>query len=188
MMEKLVYLQRVIVCSALVVISLLIVVGCSGQFARQEGDSKAEMALQQRSDNEGMAGETSSAMDDEAGDLIVNWGESRKLETTALEKDLISNGIPGGDTDAKGNPVRVTMMTFYRSDGTAFVADMSGREIKPCAKVVNGRFFPMAGQEDICSNLLNTNIRGLSSVTINTHKSPDCPVGIWCNYAIQRCP
>jgi hypothetical protein len=161
------------VVSAMVI--LLVLAGCPKPMTRPVG----EMPAQTHDDMQ------HPEMDVKSGELIAYWGKDRILKTEALVQDFKDKGIPGGNTDAQGNAVQVVMMTFYRSDGTGFVTDMQGHEIEPCARVINGKIVPIKGVRP-CRNLFNTNITGIQKITINTHKSPDCNVDIWCNYALQR--
>ena len=185
-MKRMGTFQKFGIGAALISALFMILVGCSGQVAAKKGEVLAARKGEHR---EAMATHHSSEMDAKTGDLIIHWGDNRKLKMTELATDLKANLPGGGGKDANGDDIHVVMVTFYRSDGTAFVADMSGREITPCAQVVNGKFVPLEGQkeEDMCPNLFKTKITGIQKVTINTSKSPDCPIDIWCNYAIQRC-
>ena len=151
-----------------VVILSFFLSGCNGHVAGKK--SYPDMETTTNGNNSGF----------HPGDLVVGWGEKRKesLNIKMLYEDLEKNGVPGG-----GEPDDVVMITFQKKDGTAFVADLHGNEIEPCAEVVNGK---LTAIKEGCQNLTNTDFLGVSSYIINTHKSPDCPVGIWGNYAAQR--
>jgi hypothetical protein len=146
-----------------IVVSLVFLNGCQ--------DQKAGV---------GLFGQRTSA---DKGELIVGWGEARKLNVITLKADFDAKGLPGGGKDEE-----VTMMVFYRSDGRAFIADMNGAEVLPCAQIVDGTIVPI-GDKPACPNLSETKIIGVrENVTINTHKSPDCPIRSFGGYLIQRCP
>jgi hypothetical protein len=159
---------------ALVSVSVLMLAGCPDRHVAKMDDMSQGMVEQQGPDR-----------DFKAGDLIVGWGDKRTpLKMNELIADLNKNGAPGG-----GNAGNIVKITFYRSDGTAFVAGTNGEEIKPCAEIVNGKLNIWKGEDGkpLCKNLTGVNISGIQKVTINTSHSPDCSVDFYCNYAVEGC-
>lgn len=166
---------------ALVSVSVLMLVGCPDQYVAKKDDTsqgKVEHQVPKR--------------DLKPGDLIVDWETKReKLDTTALIENLKKNGVPGGGN----NYEEIVMMTFYRKDGTSFVADIHGHEVEPCARVVDGRIESLGNK--VCTGLTSDlsdkekpkglSILGIQKVTINTHRNPDCSVDFYCNYAVEGC-
>lgn len=174
MMKSMGSFKEFVVVVALVSVSLLMLVGCPDQYVAKKDEPSQGMVEHQRPES-----------DLKAGDLIVGWGDKRTpLEMKALVEDLNKYGAPGG-----GKADNIVKVTFYRSDGTAFVAGMDGKEIKPCARIINGKIVPMEGKEKqpFCKNLTGVNISGIQKVTINTSHSPDCSVDFYCNYAVEGC-
>jgi hypothetical protein len=172
MMKRMGSFQKFVVGAFLISILLLILVGCPDQYVAKKGEQQREVAMHPSPDT-----------DLKAGDLIVGWEDKRApLEMKALKHDLDKNGAPGG-----GGSKDIVMMTFYRADGTSFVANLEGKEIKPCARIIDGKAVPVEwdGKEYFCENLSGVKITGIQKVTVNTSHSPDCSVDFYCNYALQ---
>ncbi len=176
MMKSMGSFQGFVVGVALVSISFLVLVGCADQNAAKKDDQAQGAVALPRSEG-----------DFKSGDLIVDWGTKRSLDMVALKYDLDKNGVPGG-----GKTDEIVMITFYRADGTSFVADMNGAEVRPCATVSNGRI-----ESNSCTGLtsdlsnekgpMGLSILGIQKVTINTQRNPRCSVDFYCNYAVEGC-
>lgn len=124
--------------------------------------------------------------------LIVFWGGGGSLETKALE-DGLDKFTPGGKEGGK-----ITSIVFHRADGKIFVADLKGKEIKPCAAVVDGRIIGVEfengkvvqTENPKCKRILSPKrITGLSkSVTIRAIGSGECDIDCYGGYLMERCP
>jgi hypothetical protein len=174
MMKSMGSFQGIVVVFVLVSVSLLMLAGCPDRHVAKMDKPTQGMVEHQRPEG-----------DFTAGDLIVGWGDKRtRLKMDELVADLNKHGAPGG-----GGAENIVKITFYRSDGTAFVAGINGEEIKPCAQIVNGKLILWKGEDGkpLCKNLNGVNITGIQKVTINTSHSPDCSVDFYCNYAVEGC-
>lgn len=172
----------IFVCS-LIVISWIVFQGC--------GDSSEP----EKPEPNEVSPNTSRQLPSIDSELTVLWEHKRgALDFSSIYKDLKKNGVPGG-----GSIDDIQKITFHKSDGTVFVVDIKGKEILPCAAMVDGKIVPIVidfkrnkiiptKDGEICENLTDTNIIGIRQrISIDTHKSPDCPVEAHGGYLVQRC-
>jgi hypothetical protein len=121
------------------------------------------------------------------GTLIANWQEKTLMKkpiegVKGLYDYLVqlenAGMLPGG-----GSAKDIKMLSFIRTDGRIFIADMMGNEVKPC-----GRIDGSVVRAGACKELKNTNIVRMSSeMSIVTQNSPGCTTRSIDGWLVQIC-